>query len=100
MREGGCRHTQPANVLREVKTLGLVALAALAMPQELCPSPSLVGCRASQHQADLHPCSSGPPGTEDRPAVPPDRQDRQPQHQVAPHGQKVTQGSPFPAGGG
>lgn len=98
MREGGCRHTQPANALREVKTPGLVALAALAMLQELCPSPSLVGCRALQHQADLHPCSSGPPGTEDRPAPRETRQTAQ--HQAAPHRQEVTQGSPFPAGGG
>lgn len=87
----------PANTLGEVKMLGPIALAALAMPQELCPSPSLAGCRASQHRADLHPRSSGPPGTEDRPAVSPDGQDGQPQRQAAPHGQEVAQSSPFPA---
>lgn len=69
---------QAANTLGEVKMLGPVALAALAMPQKLCPSPSLTGHRASQHQADLYPRSSRAPGTEDPPAIPLDRQDQQP----------------------
>lgn len=96
MREGGCCHTQPANALGEVKMLGPVALAALAMPRELRPSPSLAGCGASQHQADTQPRSSGPLGTVDRPVVPPDDQDRQPQRQAAPHGQEGGSGLASP----
>lgn len=96
MREGGCCHTQPANALGEVKTLGPVALAAPAMPRGLRPSPSLTGCRASQHQADPQPRSSGPLGTADRPVVPPDDQDRQPQRQAAPRGQEGGSGLASP----
>jgi len=51
-------------------------LAALVMSQELCPSPSLAGCRASQHWADLHPSSSGSPGRGGLSCCPPSRTGR------------------------
>lgn len=93
---------RPANALGEVKTLGPAALAALVMPQELCPTLSLAGHRTSWHGAELHLGSSGPPGTEDCPTVPPDGQmDRtdSPSARLHPVGRKVAPGAPLLAGG-